>query len=80
MRRGRHVPAAAVPGIHRALIRSHEAEAEEIDPRLRFMDIEPAELAGANRQQSHSKQMARTAARLRAASCSPSRAAVCGDC
>lgn len=57
--------AATISGIHDALVQSYDAEAADIDPRLRFMDIEPAELASANRDQPHSIQMARTAQRLR---------------
>ncbi len=55
-----------VPGARQALIDSYRAAADEIDPRLLFMDppIPADELAAANREQCHWRSMTDMADRL----------------
>ena len=55
----------ALPGIHAALVESYEADAEVIDPRIAFEVNDPAQRRKLNRDAPHSKQMRRTAQRLR---------------
>lgn len=56
---------ATVKGIHAALIESYEADGDIIDPRLLFEVTDPDKCRKLNAAAPHSRQMRRTAQRLR---------------
>ncbi len=66
MPRAESLTVTAVPGLYAALIADYRRESLVIDPRLKFMDLDPQEQIRFNLHAPHAVQMRRMAERLEA--------------